>query len=336
MNQRSLLGLFALALALPLAAKDIHELNQSLSPGINLGNTLEVPADGSWTDVVKADPKMIDRIAEQGFASVRVPIRWSDYAADTPPYTIQPQFFKLVDSIVDRALDHDLKVIINVHHYNEFYEDPYAELPQFLAIWQQVAQHYEGYDRDELFFEILNEPHGNMTQELWEAIYPPALMIIRQENEDRPVLMGGSPWNGWQTLADLDWPKNDDNLIATFHYYLPFEFTHQGAEWLEEPPPVGTRFTDSIEELVAMSSHFAQVKAWADGLGVPVCVGEFGAYSTADMESRVAYTRTVREMCEAFGFSWHYWEFASGFGIYDPQTGKYRTGLRDALLKDAQ
>ena len=29
----------------------------------------------------------------------------------------------------------------------------------------------------------------------------------------------------------LDVP-DDAHLIVTFHYYLPFEFTHQGAEWI--------------------------------------------------------------------------------------------------------
>jgi len=30
--------------------------------------------------------------------------------------------------------------------------------------------------------------------------------------------------------------------------------------------------------------------------------------------------------------SWTYWEFAAGFGVYDPATVSFRQGLLDSLL----
>ena len=38
---------------------------------------------------------------------------------------------------------------------------------------------------------------------------------------------------------------------------------------------------------------------------------------------------------EQQGFSWGYWEWNASFGIYDPKTDTYRTGLVDALLKNS-
>ena len=35
---------------------------------------------------------------------------------------------------------------------------------------------------------------------------------------------------------------------------------------------------------------------------------------------------------DSTGFSWAYWEFSAGFGIYNPSTGKYNQYLVDALL----
>jgi endoglucanase len=63
-----------------------------------------------------------------------------------------------------------------------------------------------------------------------------------------------------------------------------------------------------------------------------VFVGEFGAYSKADSASRVTFTRTMRDAIEARGMHWAYWEFAAGFGVYDPVAHAFRRGLLDALL----
>lgn len=312
-------------------SRNVYALNASLNPGINLGNSLEVPADGSWTGVAPT-PRVIDRIAESGFASVRLPIRWSDYAPDRAPYTIDEDFFEIVDRIVDRALQHDLKVIVNIHHFDEFYDDPDTYLSKFLALWTQISLHYQDYPYD-LIFEILNEPRDPMTHEIWSDIYPQALRIIRQTNPDRAVMIGGANWGGWESIVRMDLPRNDPNIIATFHYYLPFPFTHQGASWTNMEDQTGVPFDATVMELAQIDEHFDKVAAWALQHGYPVNVGEFGAYSAAQMEDRIRYTHTIRTMCEAHGFSWHYWEFGSGFGIWDPETDTYREGLKGALLK---
>jgi endoglucanase len=64
----------------------------------------------------------------------------------------------------------------------------------------------------------------------------------------------------------------------------------------------------------------------------PIFLGEFGAYSKADMPSRVTFTRLMRDQAEARGFSWSYWELAAGFGAYDPVAHAWRAPLKDALL----
>jgi endoglucanase len=42
----------------------------------------------------------------------------------------------------------------------------------------------------------------------------------------------------------------------------------------------------------------------------------------------------VRSEIEKRGFSWAYWEFGAGFGIYDREEKAWREGLLNALLKD--
>lgn len=79
----------------------------------------------------------------------------------------------------------------------------------------------------------------------------------------------------------------------------------------------------------------ARAKAWSDVARYPIYLGEFGAYGKADMFSRVAFTRLVREQTEARGIPWSYWELASGFGVYDPVAHRWRGPLFEALLGHA-
>jgi endoglucanase len=72
--------------------------------------------------------------------------------------------------------------------------------------------------------------------------------------------------------------------------------------------------------------------AWREASGVPVWLGEFGAYSTADMDSRVRWTETVRTEAEARGIPWAYWEFGAGFGAYDRETETWREPLLRSLV----
>lgn len=76
-------------------------------------------------------------------------------------------------------------------------------------------------------------------------------------------------------------------------------------------------------------------RAWAERNNRPIFVGEFGAYSRADLDSRVRWTTFVRSEAERMNFSWGYWEFGAGFGIYDRATNQWRTPLLRALIPNS-
>ena len=63
---------------------------------------------------------------------------------------------------------------------------------------------------------------------------------VRASNPTRPVVIGGEFWSGIDSLATLPLP-DDPYLVATFHYYEPFAFTHQGAPWITPLLPTGVQ-----------------------------------------------------------------------------------------------
>lgn len=74
-----------------------------------------------------------------GFEHVRVPIRWSAHTANAVPFGVDPDFFTRIDDVVNQALAAGLKVLLDVHHYDEIFADPDSHEARFIAIWQQIA-----------------------------------------------------------------------------------------------------------------------------------------------------------------------------------------------------
>jgi endoglucanase len=144
-------------------------------------------------------------------------------------------------------------------------------------------------------------------------------------------------------------------------------FTHQGAEWASGeygtlgviwPGPPEIKITPMPESLQVgwVNTWFSQYNAfpaetnpagpkpvistfeWAERLrerlDCPLWLGEFGAYSKADMQSRINWTMFVREQAESLEIPWAYWEFGAGFGIYNKEEAKWNDDLLKALIPD--
>jgi endoglucanase len=301
----------------------------TLQRGVNFGNMLEPPNEGEWGLTVEEE--YFDLVKESGFDFVRLPVRWNTHAEQEWPYSIVPAFFSRVDEVVNWSLERDLTIIVDFHHYEEMAWDPWSHKDRFLGITRQVAEHYKDYPSTVLF-ELLNEPNDQLNAQLWNQYLVEALTIVRETNPTRDVVIGPVNWNSHEWLSTLDVP-NDEHLIVTFHYYSPFQFTHQGAEWAgdEAQKWLGTEWGSDAEKSEIVS-HFDSVADWAERKNVRILLGEFGAYSRGPQESRVRWTEFVREQAEAHGFAWAYWELAAGFGIYDPDAKVWRDDLLKALI----
>lgn len=305
------------------------EMNERLGRGVNIGDTFE--ADG-WGNPWVADHFRI--IAELGFQHIRLPVRWepADRSMATAPYTVSPTFLEQIKEVVDAALENDLHIIVNMHHHEALYEDPAGQKERFLSQWYQIADYFKDYP-DLLLFEVMNEPHGNLTPALWNEYFADALAEIRKTNPDRVVIMGVAEYGGLAAISQLELP-NDEYIILSPHYYNPFNFTHQGADWVgpESQEWLGTKWNDTVAERETVASEFSYALSFSETNHIPIYVGEFGAFSTADIDSRARWTTFLARWFEEHNMSWAYWEFNSGFGIYDPATGEFNEPLVDALL----
>ena len=162
----------------------------------------------------------------------------------------------------------------------------------------------------------------------WNLFFKDALTEIRKTNPTRGVLMGIAPWGGLSGVPNIEFP-DDNYTILTIHYYDPFNFTHQGAEWVANSNPwLGTKWENTQLERNEIISAFAFAQSLAKQKNKPIHVGEFGAYNKADLESRIKWTNFLARWFESQGFSWAYWEWSAGFGIFNPATNQVLHSLR--------
>jgi len=303
--------------------------NQQLGRGINLGNALEAPQEGTWG--VRLHEDYFTVIAAAGFQHVRVPIRWNAHALAAPPYTIDPDFFARIDWVVEQSAKNNLLVILDFHHYEEMFSNHRGHTERFLSLWQQIAEHYADAP-DTVLFELLNEPHGGLDALAWNEIVPQAIAVIRASNPTRNLIVGPGNWYKVSQISALSLPA-DSHLIVSIHYYEPFHFTHQGAGWVNGSAAwLGTAWEGTNTQRRNVEADLGRAARWGKENGHPIYLGEFGAYSRADMPSRARYTAFVARTAESLGMSWAYWEFGAGFGAYNRGTGAWKGELLWALV----
>jgi endoglucanase len=320
-----------------------YQTSLKLMRGVNFGNYLEYkPGEPAANATYTAHD--FDLARSEGFDHVRLPVGWWIYCGPGPDFTITNAIFSKADFMVTNALNNGLAIIVDLHNFYDFYANPTGFTNEFHAIWRQVAAHYAAAPSN-VAFELLNEPFNVATTALMNGVYAEAIRQIRQTNPNRTIIVGPGNYNSLDEVSNLVLPANDQNLMVAVHCYDPYYFTHQGAEWAYPdtkttgvlypgPPPVPLQPDPSIthdwvltwfrqyntyptysnpSSAASFKTRMKNAKAWADAHHRPLVVGEFGCYSKADSQSRVAFYQSIRETMDALGMGWTMWDWKSGF-----------------------
>ncbi len=337
-----------------------HTELAKIKRGINTGNCWEVAPPFSWK--VPYAPEDIDRIAAEGFDHIRVPVAWHHHMTKGPDgkWIISPTLLAELEPVLRRALEKKLHVLMDWHHFYEMDKAPATNRDWFVDGWTAIATHFGGWPQ-ELWFELLNEPHDKLTTELLNPIQADAIAAIRRINPERIILLSTGDWGKIEELDKLILP-DDDRLVVTVHCYEPFIFTHQNSSWthlknlknvtypgppatpLVLPPDLASqpwmvetiRRYNTIQGIDNPSSPqkllalLDAAKRWSDHFGRPIHLGEFGAITQADVESRIRYTKDARTAAEARGIPWTMWEWKANFAYWDRKTNQ--PILREAIF----
>jgi endoglucanase len=308
------------------AAPDAFAQNQRLGRGVNI-----LGYDPIWRsrEQGRFKAEYFQKLKAAGFSSVRINLH--AFRHMDAKNNMSASWFEVLDWAVREAQAQGLAVILDLHDFQPLGKDPAGNKEKFLAFWRQMAAHYQNAPTS-VYFEVLNEPFGKLTPELWNEYFAEALGLIRQTNPTRTVIVGPGQWNQIDRLADLKLPEQDRNLIVTVHFYEPFPFTHQGASWTDQKDKLGFDWKGTPEETAALNRAFDKATAWSKANQRPLFLGEFGAYDRGPMDSRVRWTAAVARAAEARGWSWAYWQFDSDFIVYDVKREAWVEPILNALI----
>lgn len=314
----TLSALYAFMSPATLMAQETGQSAFAAKRCVNMGNALETPKGYDWggRGYNGAD---YQRIAEAGFDTVRIPVRWSDFTGPAPDFRIHPDFAALVDQQIAWASDAGLNVVLNVHHFEEIMDDPASQMARYRAIWTELATRYAGLPEN-VWFEVLNEPHKELKGPQMRQAQAQALAIIRKLHPDRIVILGGEEWSGIRTLG-TNLSTDDPNVVYTFHYYDPFDFTHQQASWLGDDMPKGKRGWGSKQDRAELAQAVQTAKAFREATGRAVFLGEFGAHSPIDNADRVRWAGSVATAMGDADIAWCLWSYGNTFALYSDENG---------------
>ena len=315
----------------------------TLSRGINL-SVMAAPLEGDWG--LRYDPRWLDAIAQAGFRSVRLPVRFSNHAAVDAAARLDDAFAARIDGIVDGLLARGLALVLALCGYSQLDgqapdrgERPVAAglvRPRFIALWRQLAQRYAERS-PRLLFELYNKPSGDAAA--WNALARETLAAVRRWCPTRCVVL--APIGGAATaLPQLRLPPDPD-LLVMVHDAAPERFTRQGLPWVPGAQAwVGTGCCHAAQH-AELTRALDLARDWSVRHGYPVWLGLFGATSIAAQDDRARYLRAVRDAAEARGLPWAHADLATNFnlrpppldaGLYDVVAARWQTPLLDALL----
>lgn len=304
----------------------IRRATASVGLSLPIGRCMNVEYDNSWRKVHDSDYSWFRR---SGFDTIRLPVRFASHAAKTAPFQIDPVYLAGVRHIAEVAVAADLNLIVDLHHYRDFFADPEGERPRFLAIWRQIAEAFRDVDQ-RVWFELLNEPQPPVDNAQLTALYNEVIPIIRQTNPTRPIILDterGSTSYKQETFRMPD----DPYVVPTVHTYEPNSFTFQYDPYYSKGPiPTGVEF-GSEADFAVLARQRDRIAAFMKASGTVPFVGEFGAYQDIPLAQRINYLDAATNSFASLGIGSCVWAYSSGFTLRDDKG--WLPGIVESLAK---
>jgi endoglucanase len=312
---------------------------------------------------------LINAVAAAGFDLVRIPVTYSLRTGAGPDYVIEASYLQRIAEVVDWVTSAGMLALINIHHdgadaYGGEVEwlslndstgaitdaNNQAVQARFVALWTQIASHFQPYG-EALLFESMNEIHDG-----YDAPDPQYYTIINNLNQAfvdtvrgtggnnvmRHLVVPGYNTNIDYTLQGFVAPTDPtpNHLILSVHYYDPWSFAGEGSTntWGAGQPGADTWGQEDFvrTQFDALSNTFVSA-------GLPMIIGEYGAvHQTGYEDYRRYYMEYVTRAAVERGIVPVYWDNGSqesgaeAFGLFNRNTNEVLyPNILEAMMRAA-
>ncbi|MDE3144790.1 MAG: cellulase family glycosylhydrolase [Bacteroidota bacterium] len=215
-------------LSAKLQQDDLGDIKKRLGIGINISLF-----EHYWTSpqvLLKEDiSQKIKNISDAGFKTVRLPIAF-DIFTESNSFNLQSQIIDKIKEIYAQCTAQNLNLILTYHYGKLNDSNTFSQIERISWIWKQVQRRFTGQGYSTLFFELYNEPV--MSGNLWKSTITEIIQNLRYEDPNRIYIVGATNYNSLDDLMAMG-KLPDNKILYTFHFYEPFIFTHQGADWTD-------------------------------------------------------------------------------------------------------
>ncbi len=335
-----------------MGTKTSAELTKDMSPGWNIGNSLDaIGGETNWGNP-RITQTLIDSVKAAGFKTIRIPVAWSKFT-DTSTFTIDTTWLNRVEEVVSYILKDSLYAIINEHWDGGWQQPTYAQQAyvnaRLAAMWKQIAIHFRDYD-DHLLFAGTNEvmvtndysapkPEYYTVQNSFNQTFVSTVRSTGGRNYYRYLLVQGFNTNIDYTVNYFTAPADPtpNRLIVEVHYYDPYDFTlntgsniTQWGKYATDPSKTETWANESYAD-----GQFQKMKAKFIDKGYGVVLGEYGVIARLNLGTdalnkeyagyRQYYMAYVTGSIFRHGLVPVYWDNGgtgnNSMGIFDRSTG---------------
>ena len=205
-----------------------------LNKGVSFTNWLE--ENRKFNGTFKVGKNDIKILSENGFKAIRLPIDLDKYATNRDEFVKDTSgktalkinsdtLFTVLDSFVEWTKEYKMSLTIDYHEYDNSYNATSASNKRYQVmmaeVWKAVAAHYAANEREDIFYELLNEPdmsNGKVTAAQWTETAQGIIDSIRTVDKKHTLLFGDVEWYSITKLAGRT-PFTDDNIVYVIHSY---------------------------------------------------------------------------------------------------------------------
>lgn len=241
---------------------------------------------------------------------------------------IDSEIARLDKEILPLARQYDIKLALDLHYggrkltqllSNELTPDS-TNLELLEKTWRKLAAHYRG---NEMIYgyDLLNEPKPeDPMKNPWPEMAQHLVEVIREVDPDTPIIV--------EWFLTLPFPVSGKNLIYSFHFYSPGEYTHNQVSSVHSA--TNWRYPGVINGLwwdkEQMREKFRPYIEFQKKHGVRMFIGEFSVVAWAPGGAQ--YLQDCVDLFEEYGWDWTYHAFREWSGWSVEHAGKSRKDNR--------